>query len=46
MKSGSCHRATRTCSHSAKGKQVALCSARVPLGATRGSHFPQEGVAG
>src|SRR2546426_847106 len=32
---GSCRRVTRTCSRSAKGKQVALCSARVPLGVTR-----------
>jgi hypothetical protein len=45
MKSGSCRRATRTCSRSAKGKQVVLRSARVPLGATRGFHFPQQGVA-
>jgi len=29
----------------AQAKQVALRSARVPLGATRGSHFPQQGVA-
>jgi len=34
-KSGSCRRVTLTCSRSAKGKQVALRSARVPLDATR-----------
>ena len=35
LKSGSCRLITLTCSRSAKGKQVALCSARVPCGATR-----------